>query len=140
MINSDVPCNGCRACCIDDLIFLHPEEGDDVSKYETEEATHPATGQKTLVLKHKPNGECIYLGPSGCLNYENRPVICRTFDCRKAYVIMTKKQRIKLVEIGAFSRAKMVAAKKKVYTLTAEEFQECKDRRDSKRTIFSKLL
>ena len=33
------------------------------------------------VLAHKPNGDCVYLGASGCTIYEKRPLMCRRFDC-----------------------------------------------------------
>lgn len=35
-----------------------------------------------IVLKKKESGECVYLDDTGrCTIYNNRPVICRKYDC-----------------------------------------------------------
>ena len=70
-----VACGTCRLGCVQDAIVLHPECGDDPGQYETVEWLG------CLILKHKPNGECVYLAPGGCSIYERRPAICREFDC-----------------------------------------------------------
>lgn len=67
---------------MNDAIFLHPEDGDRVQDYETEEFENPLTGEVGRILKHKPNGECVYLDDKGCTIWEQRPAVCRTFDCR----------------------------------------------------------
>lgn len=72
----DLDCGGCVECCRGDAIFLHPECGDDVSMYDWE----PYEGRP--ILKHKPNGDCIYLGDKGCTIHDRAPVICRELDCR----------------------------------------------------------
>ena len=84
---ADVPCNGCTACCKHDLIFLHPEQGDDPATYEGHvmQATNPLTGESGLALTHKPEGGCSYLGDHGCTIHGRAPAICRTFDCRKMF-------------------------------------------------------
>jgi hypothetical protein len=43
----NVPCNGCRACCLHDMIPLMPERGDQIWTYKHEviaTAGDPATG------------------------------------------------------------------------------------------------
>lgn len=82
---SKVPCNGCTACCQRDLIFLHPEHGDDPRNYpgNVMEAKHPLTGEQGLALKHKPNGGCVYVTDAGCSIHGKAPAICREFDCRR---------------------------------------------------------
>lgn len=80
---NDVPCNGCTACCQNDLLFLHPELGDRAEDYDTMPAVHPITGKPGLALRHKPTGGCIYLQPDGCSIHGRAPAICREFDCRK---------------------------------------------------------
>ncbi len=30
-------------------------------------------------LRERPDGDCVMLGPEGCLAYEARPIQCRTF-------------------------------------------------------------
>ena len=73
----EVPCNGCTLCCQGDAIRLQPE--DDASQYLTE--PHPyAAG--TLMLAHKPNGDCIYMTNSGCSIHDRAPLLCRAADCR----------------------------------------------------------
>ena len=82
---SIVPCNGCTACCQNDLLILHPECGDEPADYETMECINPVTGKSAIALKHKPEGGCIYLGSGGCTIWDRAPAICREFDCRKFY-------------------------------------------------------
>jgi len=35
-----------------------------------------------LVLQRRWDGACVHLGEQGCTVYEQRPAVCRTFDCR----------------------------------------------------------
>lgn len=56
-----VPCRGCTLCCQHDIIRLLPE--DDPREYHT--MPHPlAPGQ--LALAVNPDGNCTYLGRTGC--------------------------------------------------------------------------
>lgn len=72
-----VPCNGCTLCCQGDAIRLLPE--DDPSQYQT--VPHDwMPGQ--LMLDHKKNGDCIYLGETGCTIHDRKPLMCREMDCR----------------------------------------------------------
>lgn len=74
---SNVPCNGCRKCCIGDAVRVLP--GEDFTRWETE--PHPSMpGQR--MLAHKDSGECIYLGESGCTIHDDKPRQCRQMDCR----------------------------------------------------------
>lgn len=72
-----VPCNGCTLCCRGDAIRLLP--GDDVNAYRTEPHSHYPGA---LMLAHKANGDCIYLGATGCTIQEDKPTMCREMDCR----------------------------------------------------------
>lgn len=76
---TNVPCNGCTACCQHDALRLRPDMGDDLSQYEHE--PHD-TWPDQRMLAHKPDGSCIYLTPTGCGIHERRPYMCRTMDCR----------------------------------------------------------
>jgi len=72
-----LPCNGCVACCQGDAIYMHPEDGDDESLYQTEKYNN------RVILAHKKNRDCIYLNrQTGCTIYETRPSVCRGLDCR----------------------------------------------------------
>jgi hypothetical protein len=73
----EVPCNGCTLCCQGDAIRLEPE--DRAMDYKTE--PHPYI-PGTLMIAHKPNGECIYLDERGCSIHDHAPSLCRTADCR----------------------------------------------------------
>ena len=53
--------------------------GDNIKNFKTE--PHP-TMPGQLMIAHKPNGDCVYLGESGCTIHEKRPRMCREMDCR----------------------------------------------------------
>jgi len=68
-------------CCQGDAIRLEAE--DLRMGYQTE--PHPyAAG--ALMIAHKPNGECIYLGDRGCTIHDHAPSLCRSADCRSVAV------------------------------------------------------
>lgn len=81
MIDADVPCNGCTACCQREMVTLEPEDGNH-RRYRTVVARHPLTGESVRRLEMKPDGSCTYLGDKVCTIYDRRPVMCRVFDCR----------------------------------------------------------
>lgn len=73
----DLPCNGCTVCCKADMVFIHPECGDRAKDYKTE-----LLPDGRRMLKHKPNGDCVYLEARGCSIHGRRPVVCGELDCR----------------------------------------------------------
>jgi Fe-S-cluster containining protein len=103
---SDVPCNGCTACCRGDLIVLHPEDGDDITAYETER-----------MLKRTAENNCIYLGPEGCTIHDRAPVICREFDCRRMFKMLSRKERRRAIKIGFMDQEVLAAGRERVHTL-----------------------
>lgn len=118
---TEVPCKSCTLCCRGESIVLHPHLGDDVSKYETDSGTNPLTGEPAQILKHKPNGDCYYLGEGRCTIYEDRPLICREFDCRKMVLSLTKRQQAGILAAGRGDTAVFNAGKARLYTLSGEE-------------------
>ncbi len=71
-------CNGCRACCKNEQIWVLPEKGDDPSLYKT-----VFQGGKILMAPREDGRkECRYLGHGGCTIYPIRPFLCRLYDCR----------------------------------------------------------
>jgi len=73
-----VPCGGCSACCYYDGIPVgEKRDGKRLAHLLTERS---ADGK--LVLQRRSDGACIHLGEQGCNVYEQRPAVCRTFDCR----------------------------------------------------------
>lgn len=93
---TSVPCNGCTRCCHGDAIRLLPE--DDASKYAT--VPHESMPGH-LMLDHNPSGDCIYLGPTGCLIHETKPLMCREMDCRTiaARITYTQARKMRLVQV-----------------------------------------
>ncbi len=86
-----VPCGPCRACCQQQVVLLTPEDLPNLARYDHLELTNK--DQTIRVLRNQPNGDCAHLGPDGCLIYEHRPHICRQYDCRKQFLVMTRTQR-----------------------------------------------
>lgn len=121
LVRTTVPCNGCRACCLHDAIFLHPECGDDPDAYETELVEYPimVNGRriKAPALKHKPDGSCVYLGPHGCTIHDRAPAICKEFDCRRLYQSMTRAERRRRVRQGVLDKAVLDAGRDRLNTL-----------------------
>jgi Fe-S-cluster containining protein len=109
-------------------LFLHPGQGDDVSSYRTRTLTGPE-GESVFLLETTGEGACVYLGERGCTIYERRPLICRTFDCRKHYLILPRQDRDNLVRLKLSSRAVFNAGRARLSTLSAEERQDCLDTR-----------
>jgi len=127
---TEVPCNGCIECCRSGQgLFLHPDQGDDVSSYRVRTATGSA-GETVFVLETTPKGACVYLGERGCTIYDRRPLICRSFDCRKHYLILPRQDRDNLVRLKLSSRAVFNAGRARLSTLSAEEKQQCLQTRD----------
>lgn len=73
---ASVPCGSCRKCCRHEAVILQQEDGDPAA-YLTRELPNG-----DHVLRHKLNGECVYLRSYGCSIHERAPVMCRIFDCR----------------------------------------------------------
>lgn len=130
---ASVPCNGCTACCQNELLMLHPEFGDNPREYLTQKA-----GAKDA-LQQKENGDCIYLGKQGCTIWERRPAMCREFDCRRDFLITTRRQRQMLVQAGFASQKVYNAGKKRIHTLSHDERQKARKGRRSDEE-FSGLL
>lgn len=102
--HSEVPCNGCTLCCHADLIFLHPECGDDPASYETTKALNPLTGKIGDAVAKKPGTlDCTYLGEKGCTIHGRAPIVCREFDCGLMYAKFDRATRRRLVKSGMFS-------------------------------------
>ena len=93
---SDVPCNGCTLCCHNDAIRILPHE--DASKWETIPHDYMPGAR---MLAHKPNGNCVYLGESGCTIQSSKPQMCRSMDCRNIAVKYSFTQARKLNAKGA---------------------------------------
>jgi hypothetical protein len=69
-----VACGACQLCCWHQRVFVM--EGDPAERYDTEDI-----GNGARMLRQRPDGSCVHLGPGGCEVYAHRPRICRAFDC-----------------------------------------------------------
>src|SRR5205085_8023149 len=122
----DVPCDGCTECCkTNQGLVLHPDQGDYVESYQYQVLGQRASGDPVFALATDGSGQCVYLGENGCTIYDRRPFLCRSFDCRKHYLILPRQDRNNLVNIGLSSRAVFDAGKKRVKTLSATERKQC---------------
>ncbi len=118
--HADVPCDGCTACCRGgELVVLFPEDGDDVSLYDCDTVK---TSRETLhVLRHRPNGDCIYLGDNGCTIYDHAPAVCRRFDCRRYFLSMPRNERRQMERVARAKLKIFEAARERLHTLTPEQ-------------------
>lgn len=85
-------------CCLGDAVRLLP--GDDPSKYKTE--PHPVFPSQ-LMLAHKPDGSCYYLGDKGCTIHATKPQMCREMDCRNLAKAFSWTQAKKLSRAGSLN-------------------------------------
>ena len=79
-------CQRCRGCCggAPGFVWVSSKEierisaalGYDVEDFRARYCRHVAG---RISLCERPNGDCVLLGPEGCLVYESRPLQCRTF-------------------------------------------------------------
>jgi Fe-S-cluster containining protein len=81
---ADVPCGGCNACCrTSHFIHVRPEERRALARIPRRllfPAPHLPPGH--LVLGYDEQGCCPMLVDDRCSIYEDRPRVCRTYDCR----------------------------------------------------------
>lgn len=86
-----VPCDDCTVCCRGEDVIIRPHDGDVLEKYKTH--TKIRNGVLVSILDHKEGrDECIYLIDDKCSIYDDRPIVCRTYDCRVDFLSQTKAQ------------------------------------------------
>jgi Fe-S-cluster containining protein len=81
---SDVPCDGCTACCTSSqFIHIDPDETDTLSRIP-EKLLFPAPRlpHGHVLLGYDERGHCPMLVDNQCSIYDHRPRTCRTYDCR----------------------------------------------------------
>ncbi|MDQ1509561.1 MAG: uncharacterized protein QOG50_1405 [Actinomycetota bacterium] len=82
--DSDVPCDGCTACCrSSQFVHIGPDEIDALARIPAA-LLFPAPGRPHghVVLGYDERGHCPMLVDDACSIYEDRPKACRTYDCR----------------------------------------------------------
>jgi Fe-S-cluster containining protein len=94
-----VPCGTCKRCCQGgEAIVLQEVDVPNIDLYYGADNLQIAEhdGQRELILKWKPNLDCILLGENGCTVWPNHPKMCQTYDCRLRYrelMAMTRQGR-----------------------------------------------
>ena len=112
-----VPCNGCRTCCRDQAIVLVDEDMPNLAVFDFH--LLPGDGPMIRILNLRPDGNCVHLGESGCTIYEQRPMVCREYDCRKQFSIMSRNERRQFKNEQIWEEAR-----KRLPTLDAEDIAD----------------
>jgi uncharacterized protein len=73
-----VPCGACSACCHYPSIVVDEKR----DRMRLPHLLTERSPEGELVLQRRPDGACAHLGEYGCTIYDQRPAVCRSFDCR----------------------------------------------------------
>ncbi|EJG5414317.1 YkgJ family cysteine cluster protein [Salmonella enterica] len=126
IVNANVPCAGCTACCKGDAISIHPELGDDTEAYQTVPHFMPQLAAKGVrMLAHDANRNCVYLGEAGCTIHGRAPALCREFDCRKMAKRLGHTRARKLAKKGVVDMTVIRMGLLRMDSLTTEEKKAC---------------
>jgi hypothetical protein len=81
---ADVPCGECNACCrTSHFIHVRPEERRTLARIPRQLLfPAPDLPPGNLVLGYDEKGCCPMLIHGRCTIYKDRPLACRTYDCR----------------------------------------------------------
>jgi Fe-S-cluster containining protein len=83
---TDVPCNGCSACCYHGRVLLTEEEAAS-GRYRMIPNRKGNDGPLQWMLANRKDGGCYYLMPfaggEGCSVHDDLPSACKDFDCRR---------------------------------------------------------
>jgi len=90
---TEVPCGDCFLCCTKGGIKLEPADYD--QNGEPRFIVMPEMINDKHELGHR-NGVCVYLHEGKCAIHNDKPIVCRNFDCRKLAIIFSKQQIIDL--------------------------------------------
>lgn len=82
--SSDVPCDGCTACCTSSqFVHIGPDEIDTLAHIPAEVLfPAPRMPRGHMLMGYDQRGHCPMLVDGACSIYEHRPRTCRTYDCR----------------------------------------------------------
>ena len=81
---SDVPCDGCTACCTSSqFVHIGPDEADTLAHIPADVLfPAPRLPFGHVLLGYDERGHCPMLIDNRCSIYQHRPKTCRTYDCR----------------------------------------------------------
>ena len=94
---NEVPCGDCFLCCTKGGIKLKPEDYAESGKPRF--IVMPNLLGDSHELGHR-EGMCVYLHEGQCAIHNDKPVVCKEFDCRKLSVMFSKVQINELVAEG----------------------------------------
>ncbi len=81
--DSDVPCNGCTACCrSSQFVHISRTETDTLDRIPKELLFPAPQHPDQLLMGYDERGHCPMLVEDRCSIYAHRPQACRTYDCR----------------------------------------------------------
>ena len=81
--DSDVPCDGCTACCrSSQFVHIGLDETDTLARIPSELLFPAPYMPDHVVLGYDERGHCPMLVDDGCTIYAHRPHACRVYDCR----------------------------------------------------------
>jgi hypothetical protein len=81
---SDVPCDGCTACCRSgQFVHIAPDEVDAIAHIPPALLfPAPRLPKGHVLMGYDAQGRCPMLVDDRCTIYAHRPRTCRTYDCR----------------------------------------------------------
>lgn len=80
-----VPCGECSHCCMNVRVYLIEADLLSGFPYRMEEGPKPYSDNGPIILSRTEDGSCIYYVDGKCSIRDNRPSICRAFDCRNSF-------------------------------------------------------
>jgi Fe-S-cluster containining protein len=99
-VPAEVPCGACNACCRTfHQLHIRPEEKR-ARKRLPKEYLSVARGLPPgyLLLGYTNDGACPMLVDGRCAVYEDRPLVCRTYDCRMYAATGVEPDRAEIAE------------------------------------------
>lgn len=96
---SIVECGECNQCCIQLTPILTPDEFIS-GKYVYTLLNSPDPNKPTISIPRDENG-CYYLKNNKCSIYNDRPLACKQFDCRKGHYPPFKE--LALIKFGVYN-------------------------------------
>jgi len=76
-------CGNCNLCCSHSAVTIFAAI-DDIQAHPLKKKI--CEEPETWLIPQRKNGDCVYLEDGKCGIHDNLPKLCKTFDCRVAYL------------------------------------------------------